>query len=393
MPGASALIRRPAAVMSVAVFPAVWGLYVGDFASAPLAATGLWWVFVFFAPGYLLQAARGWSGRRPLLELAALGFGITFLIMLPLCLAAYLGHWRIATVGRAMLLLPPGAAVLYWALRWRRGAGAQGARTQAGLREDTRVLSAGSGGVTDPASGSRGGFFAFLLEERHHRWLVPLFVAGVAVFGYYLRGYVSAHVENDLWFDLAFMRKLAERPVVEAGDIFTLGGGINPVYGFNPWHLMLAALAQVGNVDVIDVWMNSIPFYTFLFAGAFFFFVRRAFDDERTAFLAVLLLVGFTAFHYRRGMAEFLFGLFPPGLANKVVLLLAAGALVRSFKAGGRTWLVLGAAWGASLLSLSPTTYFGFMLSLAVFWLILPVLGAGGGRARGAWGTHSRPSR
>lgn len=222
----------------------------------PMIHFGGLWVLMLVVPGLALTALLFGLGRFTFIELVPISFCLSLLLLAVPGTVAYL--LRLSLDGSAVLCLSVAAvAVIAGLLPRRRAAGPE------------------------------------YVGEREWRsnTLLAILMALVSALAYRYAGYSFTDKLTDVWFHLSFVRKLYEFGVADPVNPFLKGEGVEFIYGYNLWHLLLALFARWLSADPLEVWAYAVPFVAFTFLCSLFPLARALFGYRLALTASFLYLV------------------------------------------------------------------------------------------------------
>ncbi|MBI4609471.1 MAG: hypothetical protein HY726_10710 [Candidatus Rokubacteria bacterium] len=210
----------------------VGGLCLGALgmpASAPFARFAVYWVLLLVMPGLVLLDLT--FGRRSfgLLEKVPLAFCLSLLTLAVPGILAYGLRLQLET-----------ALLLFFGL--------------SGLALVLFMIQPSPEGDR-PAGGEGDARFEGMVAVA-----LAVLLGLTAVLAYRYAGYAFTDRLADIWYHMSFVRKLFENGVVDPANPFLKGEGVEFIYGYNLWHLVLAVLARANAVDPVEASAYAAPF-------------------------------------------------------------------------------------------------------------------------------------
>jgi hypothetical protein len=196
-----------------------------------------------------------------------------------------------------------------------------------------------------------------------------LLLTGIAFSALFLK--IGAIQDGDTISHLTWIRRLFERGVADPAAFGPLPDGPPwSAYLYASWHLAIALVARIAQVDPIVIWVNLPSILVIVFTLSIWLFAKLLFKSERIAFtvaLLYLLLEGSC-----NGMRYWIVSPYPIEIGLRFLLLVGLFLALQYIFDSKRRFLLLAilVAFALSLVHMSSFTYFYLLLALyAVFCL------------------------
>jgi len=220
-----------------------------NFFTYPALSVNLYW-FLFLIPGWAILKVldKKYGLKAAFLEGFFLSFTFSFLSLVPVIMVSYIFGASIDwTVGFFLLELV--LSIVF-------------------LLNDFRLDSV--------KSFIRGlGLFEYILIIA----IIIDFVMANYVGGYF-------HPEGDTWVHLAKMAKAIQDGLTPLDPFLNINVVLSN-YHYNALHIIMALPARILNVDVVDAWRFTLPFFRITAFSALYFLIRNFFSDKRLAAFSV----------------------------------------------------------------------------------------------------------
>jgi hypothetical protein len=198
---------------------------------------------------------------------------------------------------------------------------------------------------------------------RRARLILTVLIAAAAAFAYRHAGVPYTDRLADVWFHLSFVRKLHGLAVADPSNPFLVGEGVEFVYGYNVWHLVVAVVARWANVDPIEAWAMTVPVVAFVLLAAIVPLADALFGPRVAVVTGVLYVVIHTI---TKDMSSLVSAPKPGSIAVWIFPLLTLALIVRYVRTGRRRDLVVGALLNAVPAGIHFVEPVGVLIALAI---------------------------
>ena len=191
-----------------------------------------------------------------------------------------------------------------------------------------------------------------------------------AFFTYRYLGYAYKSNMADLWYYLSYIRKIVISNFADPSNPFIKGEGIEFVYGYNIWFLLLAGISRISKIDPFNVWGIMACFLSVVYLSAFYFITKSLFN-KKIAFISTFIFFAYQAIF--DGLHHFIHSPRPATINIFVLLLLALGFVVRYIKNGNKYFLLAASLLNFAMAFLHFVEPISSVMVLFLFLLALPL--------------------
>jgi len=194
------------------------------------------------------------------------------------------------------------------------------------------------------------------------------------IYTYIYLGYAYNSNMADLWYYLSFVKKMFSSGIANPSNPFIQGEGVEFVYGYNIWFLLLAVISKAAGIEPLNTWSLFAPLLCGVYISALYCLAKNLFD-RKIAVISVSVFVVyeliFVKFHH------FLHSPRPNSINVFVLSLLALVFVIRYLRGGPRLFLLAAAFINFTMAFLHFVEPLACIMVLCLFWIGFVTIGSG----------------
>ena len=176
---------------------------------------------------------------------------------------------------------------------------------------------------------------------------------------------IAPHVDGDIFFHFAQIRKLTENsPVSPIEAVFPINT-VSPAYGYSVWYFAIAITGFLAKIDIVSVWNNLIFVILPISLLSLFGFASAIFKDRLAGITTAAIYVFFEGI--RSNALEFRVAPYPDQVARHLLLFIGLLLFINFMKSKKRRDLFLTVLVAATLATVHLYSWVHFLIAVGAF--------------------------